>query len=139
MANYESTFRTNYFRTSDDEKYAELFKGIYGESLEDFTMNIDGVLWHGFGGYGSVGWCADPNDEPDCDDLSGFYAELQKILPDDEAFILMEAGAEKLRYVTGYADIVTAHSYDSVSLSEMARHTARKLLGNPEFQTRLEY
>lgn len=141
MANYYCTSRTNYFRVTDEQKYAALYAGLYGseDSVEDFTEKHNSELWHGFGSEGWMGWRVDPDDEPDCDGMDGFYEALQEILPDDEAFIFMEAGAEKLRYVTGYVVVVTAKKIRYMSLADWAVASAKDMLGNPDFQTKTEY
>lgn len=40
MANYNSTFRTNYFQVTDEEAYANLYSKLRGEYLEDFTKKL---------------------------------------------------------------------------------------------------
>lgn len=51
MANYECTYRTNYFCVTDEEKYKKLISKISGDYFEDFTEDDTPDL-HGFGGYG---------------------------------------------------------------------------------------
>lgn len=50
MANYECTYRTNYFRVTDEEKYKKLISKLSGDYFEDFTESD----LHGFGGYGHL-------------------------------------------------------------------------------------
>lgn len=141
MANYYGATRTNYFRVTDEEEYAKLYEGLYGceDAVEDFSMEIDGIRYHGFGCYGSIGWTAPLDDKPDCDDLDGFIRELQKILPEDESFIVMESGHEKLRYVSGWVEVVTRKETKFEDLSSWAMEKARDMLGNPDFQSRLSW
>ena len=55
MANYTATSRTNYFRVTDEAAYQNLFGELLSESgIEDFSEEVDGILWHGFGSYGSI-------------------------------------------------------------------------------------
>lgn len=135
MANYYSTYRTNHFRVLDENKYAEIFKRLRGDlgDLFDITVSNNGVKLHGFAGNDTLFWSADPDGEPDYDNVEGFYAELQKILPEDEAFILLESGSEGFRSVTGYATIVTAHSVSTLTMTDIAVETARKMLRDPEY------
>ena len=66
MANYMATARTNYFRVTDEKRYAELFKGLCSEGeVYDFTEEKDGVIYHGFGSYDSITW-VDDDDECSC-------------------------------------------------------------------------
>lgn len=136
MANYMGTCRTNYFRVTDEEKYQELFSNLVAEdNIHDFTRVKDRVLYHGFGSYDSITYYDEESDECDFD---FFLDELQKILPDDEAFIFMESGYEKLRYVTGYVVVCTSKEIKSMNMSSWAIVEARKMLGN-DFDTDLEF
>ena len=141
MANYCSTARTNYFRVTDEEEYINLFEGLYGyeDAVHDFTEERESTLWHGFGSYSSICWRENPNEEPETTGLDEFYGRLQKILPDDEAFIYMEAGAEKLRYVVGAADIVTNKGIRTMEMTDLAIENARQMLNNPDFRTKVSY
>ena len=138
MANYMATARTNYFRVTDEKRYAELFKGLCSEGeVYDFTEEKDGVIYHGFGSYDSITW-VDDDDECWDYDLDGFLTELQKILPDDEAFIYFESGHEKLRYITGFSIIVTSREIVSNNIETWAIRKAKELLGN-DFITQIDY
>ena len=159
MANYYSASRTNYFRVTDEVKYAALIERLtVGEGeLYDFTKTDEnGVIWHGFGAYDTIDYLnpaydefGDDEDEFDEDafdeedyedyDLDAFLKELATILPDGEAFILFNAGHEKLRYISGSAIIVTNKGIDSVGLEEMAVAKAADLLGVSIFSTRCTY
>lgn len=59
-----------------------------------------------------------------------FLEELQQILPDDEAFIYQEAGHEKLRYVTGWAVVVTSKVIKQLGLDTLVKDTIETLLGS---------
>lgn len=72
------------------------------------------------------------------DGMDSFYEELQKILPDDEAMILVESGHEKLRYVTGFATIVTNKEIRFLNVSDIAVKTAGEMLGK-KFETQMDY
>lgn len=147
MANYEAVSRTNYFRVSDEEKYNELFKNLVGNEDEvyDFTKTENGVTLHAFGSYGSIDYKKptqnnSEEDDEDYDyDFDGFLAELQKILPDDEAFIYTECGHEKLRYIGGFSVVVTKDNIDSISMRNGALEIAKRLLNDEKFDTQMEY
>lgn len=140
MSNYNAATRTNYFRVTDEEKYKELFNHLVSEDdVYDFSKEKDGILYHGFGSYGSIDYISPESDDEDPDyDFDQFLEELQKILPKDEAFIYMESGHEKLRYVNGFALICTKDEIRSVDLSVYVLREAKKMLGN-EFETQIEY
>lgn len=148
MSNYSCASRTNYFRVKDEKRYKELFTGLSSkDKIDDFTFTDEkGVLWHGFGSYGSIGWSdgkklEDPDDydEDDEQDINDFAHELQKILPDGEAFILFEGGNEKLRYVTGTAFVVTKDDTEFVDIKNGAINAARRMLGDDKWCTKCEY
>ena len=54
MANTNIIYRTNYFRVTDEEAYKKIYNNIYAEDIEDFSEEKDGILYHGFGGFGSI-------------------------------------------------------------------------------------
>lgn len=144
MANYYGYTRTNYFRVTDEEKYSELFSHLVGDDyISDFTKIVDGITLHGFGCESSIQ--AIPMDEDPAevedwdDDFDGFLTELQKILPDDEAFIFTEVGHEKLCYLVGYSLIVTRNEIKSIDINNDAFELARKMLNDETFATQINY
>lgn len=147
MANYCANSRTNYFRVTDEAKFAELFANLVGDEDEvhDFTKVEDGVTLHAFDSYGSIDYkkpMQNNSQEDDEDyeyDFDSFLAELQKILPDDEAFIYSECGYEKLCYITGFSIVVTKTKIKSIDIRSGAVELARKMLNNKKFQTKMEY
>lgn len=101
MANYYTSARTNYFTVTNEDafrKWACQFPSAYvihrkHEDVSQFGFLFDeddGVPSHFF----------DQNDEEQEVD---FMAELAAFLPDGVVAILISVGAEKLRYVNGYA------------------------------------
>ena len=139
MANYEETSRTNYFRVTNEERYQELFNHLVSEDkIYDFTkIDKNGIAWHAFGSFGYIRY---KTDEDDCwMDRDTFFNELQKILPDDEAFIFMSAGHEKLAYVNGFSVIITNKDIQYVDIIGDAIKKARIMLNNPEWTTDEEY
>lgn len=132
MANYYATCRTNYFRVTDEEKYKELLEGLVAEdTIHLFTkVTEDGVLYHGFGCYGSIDYMTE-NDEYE---FNEFLLKMQSVLPDDEAFMYFESGYEKLRCVTGWCAVVTNKEVRSMSLDNWAKEQAKMLLGD-NFET----
>lgn len=202
MANYNCTYRTNYFRVTDETRYHKLISNLNGEDIECLEDDEHPGL-HGFGGFGSIQYvdaktvaewmfeneptsskpaaifeeveygsgiwtpvpdpkpetigamyvvdaieqsdeweihaCYDKEDvESEDDNMIDFYRELQKILPDDEAMILMESGNEKLRYVTGFVTVVTNKDIKFTNMVDIALETARAMLGT-DFTTQMDY
>lgn len=99
MANYYCTYRSNYFRVKD----AEVFRKFIAQFGNLFLLEEDDK----FGFYdesGEAGMPGSYRDQESGDDIEvDFMEELAKHLADEEVAIVMEAGAEKCRYVSGYA------------------------------------
>jgi hypothetical protein len=105
MANYYASSRTNYFKVKDVEAFKTEIESMTG-SVEIVSQKADGVTLVGLLG-----------NDPDGDGFPfSFYSheeeeyvelDWEKIfkahLEDDWVAIIMEAGAEKLRYINGYA------------------------------------
>lgn len=129
MANYICAYRTNYFRVTDENKYAELFQRLSGEDLVDFSKTTDDgkTILHGFGGYGGLSYAE--GDDDDAGGIDEFMRDLQSILPDDEAAEYIEGGNEKLRYVTGYALFVTSEEAHWIDLGSWFRDQAKGYFG----------
>ena len=136
MANYITMARTNYFRVTDEDRYQELLAMLTSEdTIHDFTYtDKNNIRWHGFGCYGSVIYAPDDEDEDENVKFDDWLHELQKILPDDDAFILFGNGYEKLRCVDGWVTVVTSKEIHDMTLDYWAKDMARQLLG-PEFKT----
>ena len=101
---------------------------------------------HGFGSYSSIYWSpskADGNpdwlDEDDADGYEDFLNQLSKILPEDEAFVLIDVGHEKLRYLSGFATIVTNKDIKYVDLTNTTQTVAREMLQKPDYKLEIEY
>ena len=142
MANYVCNTRTNYFRVTDEAKYQELFSKLDAPDdfgVQDFTEVVDGKKYHGFGASGTIGYYADEDDPDDDGDMEPFFREMVKILPEDDAFMLFEAGHEKLRYLVGHATVVTHNGIRYNNMQNWALTAARDMLGNPDFTTNTDY
>jgi hypothetical protein len=99
MANWYGTSRTNYFKVKD----TDAFKG--------FVSQFSGVkLWDGPDGAFALGadsgsdgyWPSEFPDDGSGEDID-FIDAVSEHLADGEIAVFVTSGAEKLRYVTGYA------------------------------------
>ena len=137
MANYIAVGRTNYFRVTDEARWAELFENISANDGKwDYSQpNKDGNMFHCFATEGGLDWM-EPGDYDS--NLDYFVDELQKILPDDEAVIYTEAGHEKHRYVTGFSLVITSKTIDWIQLPDLGLQMAKKHLGE-DFTTQMDY
>lgn len=147
MANYVSVTLTNYFRVTDENEYKRLFSRLVADdsSVDDFTMKDEnGTVFHGFGAYGSIDYCVplansdeDEYDDPE-HDFDVFIRGLKAILPEDDAFVMMEVGHEKLRSLNGWAIVVTKNNPTKcISLHDDVVTVARDVLKNDKWTLRM--
>lgn len=137
MANYECVSRTNYFHVKDAELFRKFMDTVIADDIhlwEEKDSNSNIVF--AFGCEGTIYGIPDENGNSS---LNLFFEELQKHITDNDAVIFTEAGHEKLRYVAGYASIITGTDIQHVNLDDMALSKAREMLGNPGFSTQMDY
>lgn len=147
MANYYGCTRTNYFAVTDPDKLKNIVERIvWDEGSLNFLSEQDG-RW-GFGAYACIcGLRPDKADEDqeaedDCDDewdASAVYEALSEVIAPGDAAIITEVGYEKLRYFNAYAVIITRNHVEIEDLRSHALSTAQTLLGDPKYDTRMEY
>ncbi len=152
MANYYGSARTNYFKVKDMEAFDTAL-----ENVPDITVvrenippyNTDGIVPEGFE-YGGVGILV---SDGDCggfpsftyDDETGEDSELDlgeliaEHLADGEVAILMECGAEKLRYVVGWAEAINNKGERKFIQLGDIYDLAEELTDKPENITKAEY
>lgn len=163
MANYECVLRSNYFHVKDEESFRAFMNTVSGEDIHlwEEKDERDGSTLFGFGCYGSIyGVSAeeveedeDVEDEEDDEDIEYeenededeenpytlFLKGLQEHIADNDAVIICEAGNEKLRYVTGFATVITSDGIETISIDELAISKAREMLNNKDFNTKMDY
>ena len=144
MANYISFTRSNYFRVTDPEAFKKIINRVITDedSLELWERTENGTTYYGFGAYSSI--CGLQHEAEDVDndgefEVEAVYEALSKIVAPDDAIIITEIGYEKLRYLTAYAVVITREKTELVELRETSIDVACSLLGNPNFDTRMEY
>ena len=146
MANYYCTTRTNYFRVVNEDAFVEFMDHVlaFEDQINVWTMtDSDGNKLYGFGCYsGIMGYFENPDDHTD-DEYDHAFEEfvegLSEHIAEGDAAIIFEIGNEKLRYVSGYATIVTKYDVETIDLTVSAAKEAAKLLKNPDWKTRCEY
>lgn len=152
MANYYGYTRTNHFSVTDPEKLKDIVDRIrWSEGDSPFFSEENGKYC--FGAYDTIMGLSmkkdraaqavdaedDAYDEDEERDVDKVYYALQEIVAPDDAIIITEIGYEKLRYLTAYSIIITESDVASVDLGETAVQRAADILGNPDYQTRMEY
>lgn len=112
MANWYGTSRSNYFRVKEEAAFRQWADNLH---LGIFEHDQD----HGLFAIHPGDWC-DNGSWPSCDletdEEIDIADQLSKHLAEGQVAVLMTAGAEKLRYITGYAIAVNADG-DVVSVS----------------------
>jgi len=114
MANYISTWRSNYFKVKDREAFLEFISRVHDLDVKEDERGF--VLLEAQDGEGGapsmISLNPDDDDaEPayfDTGEAASFESYIAAHLADGEVAILMESGHEKLRYVSGYATAVRA-------------------------------
>ena len=114
MAEYMAATRTNYFHVKDVEVFKKLVSQI-SDSMELFTCKMtDGDVMYGFGGYGFIKGFGE--DGEDVDEV--YNAFKDHVVMPDEAIVIEEIGAEKLRYLTAYAVVITTEKVEFADLRD---------------------
>lgn len=135
MANYIGTFRSSYFRVENEDAYESLKHHLVvtDDDVEFWNEEKDEEIYHGFGGYGDiVGYVENVKAYEDCEsdeeqpDYDRFMKELSKIIKEGNACIIMSAGHEKLRYVSGDVVVIIKNHVEYDSLE----HRAKEIMKN---------
>ncbi len=135
MANWYGASRSNYFTPTD--------KALLVESIKDFDIEVAD------GKNGKVALLATSEDgdwpsyflDEDGDQQEfSFEDYVCPFLAEGEVMVLMTAGAEKLRYITGYAESYTKDGkVAGISINDIYKLTAEKLGIEQEKITHCQY
>lgn len=143
MADWYGTARSNYFRVKDEAAFRKEAESL---GLEVMTSSSDsGLLFmvtpNALDDKG--GW---PTWSPDESDAVGdplemdIVGSLSKHLCKDEIVILMECGAEKLRYITGHATAFNSNGKRvDLDLGDIYQKAAKKFHVPVENITEAQY
>lgn len=139
MADCISRTRSNFFSVKNEDAFRALIAKA-AEEQSDLTITTqedDGVKTFSFHCDGTLDGIEDPNDVLGITSAEAFYAELQPILADGDACIVMSAGWEKFASVDAEAVVVTSDSIEYIDLGNAAIKAAAKALGKSEWSTNL--
>lgn len=132
MANFYGTARTNYFKVKDVEAFTEFVESI-NCVLIDYV--IDGEKMYGFYSDDPDSGCFPScryNEETDQTEDINLVDEVAKHLVECEICIMMEAGAEKMRYIFGWATAFNhTGEYVNLSLSDIYKMAKDKFSKEP--------
>ena len=140
MANYYSMCRTNYFSVTDTDRLEKIINSCIAESEVKLFKN-DKEDKYGFYCYCNLIGLRekDKDTEEGIDEYDNLLNELQKILPSEEAIMIMAIGNEKMRYLTATYQIITKDEIRTVDFREIGLEVVRDMLNNPEFETQTVY
>jgi hypothetical protein len=121
MADWWGFSRSNYFKVKDKEAFKAWLSDVGDVSMLQEMDDYIAIAGDSFGG-----WPTYSGD--DCEEFD-FVEELSGFLADDEVAVLIETGAEKLRYITGVAVAVDNRGKRAdISLSDISAQ-AEAVLG----------
>ena len=136
MANWYGSSRSNYFRVKD---HAAFLKWAEDCGLGVFESRQDTGLFAIHGGESTEdgSW---PSYDVEHDTEIDLVAELAQHLPEGQVAVLMEVGAEKLRYLTGSAFAINSKGkVAEITLGDIYRKAARTFNISENEITRAEY
>lgn len=146
MANYHCAIRTNYFHVKDPELFRQFMARVYGA---DGTVELweeqdtSGQITFAFGSNGGISGlrnaAEDTSETANESAYDEFVCGLQQHIQENDAVIILESGREKLCYLVGTAEIITSTGCDHLDISDLAQRHAAIMLGNPAWQTKLDY
>jgi len=133
MANFYGTARTNYFKVKDAQKFQEAMAEIPNIEVVTKPEDCFGIMASGdsdSGCFPGYGWSEENGEEYEID----LPQLVSKHLREDEVAVFMEAvavfmeaGAEKLRYISGWSLAVNSKGEEIVvSLSDIYKLAIEK-------------
>ncbi len=131
MADWYGSARSNYFRVKDIDAFRKLCKiwNITPITDEKSPVRVGFLCDSNFSNGGLPDYRYEDSENGEEFDFDDFLSELSALLMDDEVAVMMEAGAEKLCYVTGCAIAINSKGDKcSVSLDEI--YERAKAIGN---------
>ena len=111
----------------NDEVKAHISSGhiIYDENGKEVPLdkiNEYDVLYDGCGDQIFDRYCQDDN-------FDYFITKIREILPEDEVFVYMEAGHEKLRCVDGFVLVASVKEVKGISFAEFIEKSTEEMIG----------
>jgi len=140
MANTYTRTRTNYFRITDLELLTEIIgkcKTGNGDEIYISSRKKDGETLYSFSCQSSIDGYYD--EEKEESSFDAFTEDLKKVVMKGDSIIIYEIGHEALRYLFGFAFIITSDKIESMDFSHLILEKAAELVGNPKYQIILEY
>ena len=109
MANWCGECRSNYFKVKDIEAFKTFLEKYPAKFIQwDNDPTYVGFLSDDENGATPVRYKEESENPQIEDNMVSIYDEISEHLQENEICIIMEAGAEKLRYISGFA--IAIHS-----------------------------
>lgn len=125
MANYYCSSRSNYFLVKDPAKFLDWAARRGIEARQPMAGSDHFIILPNRSDDGAF-----PNYDHDADEEIDFAAELAAHLHDNSVAVLLETGAEKLRYLHGHAIAVDARGKTvEISLDDIYAIAAQRFPG----------
>jgi hypothetical protein len=136
MANWYGTSRSNYFRVKDETAFRKWADGL-GISIVERKDDTTLFAVHPGDRTDDGSW---PSYDLETDEVVGFEDELAKHLLKGQIAVLITAGAERLRYISGSAVAVNHQGRAVVVMLDDIYQKAAHQFRVPEAEiTRAEY
>jgi len=133
MANYYGTFRSNYFRVKDIPAFQAFCAKVCGIDVEDKADDNGETIFSiiddhpdGAGSPNTMSFIDEDGEEyydsiEDIPENEGkdFFELIGEHVADDDVAVFMEAGAEKHRYIVGYAIAIHKGQIEQISLDNI--------------------
>lgn len=128
MANYIASARTSYVKVRDAEKFEEWASGICAD-LQKIESEKHGTLYAFLFDQDDCGAIPDSRYDESTDEFleMDIFGEIQPHIADGWGISFVEAGAEKLRHVHGFAAVVTPSDIKLVDLCGWVNATMKDL------------
>ncbi len=124
MSDWYGAARSNYFKVKDKKEFKVFCDNWNVELIDNQNEEVGFLSNDSFGHLPECRYDAHGNEIE-----SGFIEALSKHLMDGQVAICMEAGAEKLRYITGYAIAINNKGqYREINLDDIYKKAEK--LGN---------
>lgn len=127
MANYCGTGRSNYFKVKNTDKFLKWSKTFDGIEIRPSGRKNEFCV---FGNEESGDFPGDPDE---------FILDIAQHLSKDSVAIFISAGAEKLRYISGWALAINSKGETKEIALDHIYDWAKTLTTKPEKITRAEY
>jgi hypothetical protein len=132
MANWVGVSRTNYFVVKDPDSFVEDMAMFHVEVISRDDGRFALIAATDDGGWNSVDWRKGPDACEDEANDCWFPEIVAEYLADGEVAVLQTIGAEKMRYLSGYAVAIrNDKKYVQVSIDDIYK-LAEKELGVEE-------